>query len=184
MRAKRRTDKEIAECKRKKDKHKPLPEGCLKADTSQNIEGVEKIIEEHRKLEKTLFPMRINAQTIIYVTAERNNEEYRRKWMKKNGYEENKRMTKENCALLKDRATIDIMAISKQIYEGIPTSEIAESLVVKRSYLLDKLRDGGVSIPTPTNMVNILKNKGYSEEEIVSRTKIKPSIVHKNFMED
>ena len=181
MRAKRRTDKEIAECKRKKDKHKPLPEGCLKADTSQNIEGVEKIIEEHRKLEKTLFPMRINAQTVIYVTAERNNEEYRRKWMKKNGYKNHgeKKIEKIESLGGRDKMCFDKEKAKSMLLEAFSVKEISNEVNVSTTILYHFFGKNGISIPNCKERIRILKSNGLSLDEIKKRMKIDSITVEK-----
>ena len=183
MRAKRRTDKEIAECKRKKDKHKPLPEGCLKADTSQNIEGVEKIIEEHRKLEKTLFPMRINAQTVIYVTAERNNEEYRRKWMKKNGYKNHweKKIKKIESLGGREKKLFDEDKAKSMLFEAYSVKEIANEVNVSTTILYNYFKENGITIPNCKERVRILHKNGWSLDEIIKKVKKSPIIVEKHY---
>lgn len=52
-----------------------------KPDTDRNSEGLETVIERYRQREKTLLPLRINKQVIIFVPKERCNEAYRQEYL-------------------------------------------------------------------------------------------------------
>lgn len=70
---------------RLKKLHAPIDDKYKKIDTTVNGDA-ERIAEMHREVEKKLYPpLRIDRNTVIYVTLEKCNEEYRHKWMKKNG---------------------------------------------------------------------------------------------------
>lgn len=65
-----------------RDKNARIPEKYKKIDTTVNGDA-ERLMEEHREVEKRLYPLRIDRNTVIYVTQEKCNEEYRHKWIKK-----------------------------------------------------------------------------------------------------
>lgn len=69
---------------RLKKLHAPIDDKYKKIDTTVNGDA-ERLAEMHREVEKKLYPWRIDRNTVIYVTLEKCNEEYRHKWMKKNG---------------------------------------------------------------------------------------------------
>lgn len=64
-----------------------------KADTTQNedLSKIEKMIKKQREKEKNLFPMRLNARTIICVTKDNRTVEYADKVRQKLGIENGSR---------------------------------------------------------------------------------------------
>lgn len=54
-----------------------------KPDNSVNDCGLDTAIERYKQKEKTLFPLRINQQTVIYVLKSKCNEQYRQEYLKK-----------------------------------------------------------------------------------------------------
>lgn len=58
------------------------PDAERKTDCSQNGDA-DRLVNEQLEKEKKLMPMRIDDKTVIYVTAEKHNEEYRQNWIKK-----------------------------------------------------------------------------------------------------
>lgn len=70
---------------RKRNKQ-AIPDRYKKVDTTVNGDA-ESLVEQHKEVERRLHPLRIDRSTVIYVPAEKCNEGYRRKWMKKAGME-------------------------------------------------------------------------------------------------
>lgn len=58
------------------------PDVGRKIDCSKNGDA-DRLVNEQLEKEKKLMPMRIDDKTVIYVTAEKNNEEYRKNWINK-----------------------------------------------------------------------------------------------------
>lgn len=71
---------------RLKKLHAPIDDKYKKIDTMVNGDA-ERLAEMHKEVERRLHPLRIDRSTVIYVPAEKCNEGYRRKWMKKAGME-------------------------------------------------------------------------------------------------
>nr|DAX40340.1 MAG TPA: hypothetical protein [Caudoviricetes sp.] len=71
---------------RLKKLHAPIDDKYKKIDTTVNGDA-ERLAEMHKEVERRLHPLRIDRSTVIYVPAEKCNEGYRRKWMKKAGME-------------------------------------------------------------------------------------------------
>lgn len=71
---------------RLKKLHAPIDDKYKKIDTTVNWDA-ERLAEQHKEVERRLHPLRIDRSTVIYVPAEKCNEGYRRKWMKKVGME-------------------------------------------------------------------------------------------------
>jgi hypothetical protein len=71
---------------RLKKLHAPIDDKYKKIDTTVNGDA-ESLVEQHKEVERRLHPLRIDRSTVIYVPAEKCNEGYRRKWMKKAGME-------------------------------------------------------------------------------------------------
>lgn len=69
---------------RLKKLHAPIDYKYKKIDTTVNGDA-ERLAEMHKEVERRLHPLRIDRSTVIYVPAEKCNEGYRRKWMKKAG---------------------------------------------------------------------------------------------------
>lgn len=49
-----------------------------KVDTTVNADA-ERLVEEHREIEKRLYPLRIDQRTVIYVTKDKCTKEYAQK---------------------------------------------------------------------------------------------------------
>ena len=71
---------------RLKKLHAPIDDKYKKIDTTVNGDA-ESLVEQHKEVERRLHPLRIDRSTVIYVPAEKCNEGYLRKWMKKAGME-------------------------------------------------------------------------------------------------
>ncbi|WP_299230252.1 hypothetical protein [uncultured Bacteroides sp.] len=55
----------------------------MKADTTQNSDGLEEKMEAARKRHEKLFPFRINHHTVILVPKSKRTEEYRQAFIEK-----------------------------------------------------------------------------------------------------
>lgn len=62
-----------------------------KVDTTVNGDA-ERLVEEHRKVEKKLYPLRLDKKTVIYVTKDKLNEKYAEKARKRMGIEQPKKV--------------------------------------------------------------------------------------------
>lgn len=51
--------------------------------TKLNDDSLDAVIERYRQKERTLFPLRINTQTVIFVAKKKCNEQYRQEYLKK-----------------------------------------------------------------------------------------------------
>lgn len=71
---------------RLKKLHAPIDDKYKKIDTTVNGDA-ELLAEMHKEVERRLHPLRIDRSTVIYAPAEKCNEGYRRKLMKKAGME-------------------------------------------------------------------------------------------------
>lgn len=54
-----------------------------KPDTKVNDGSLDAVIERFRQKERTLFPLRINKQTVIFVARKKCNEQYRQEYLRK-----------------------------------------------------------------------------------------------------
>ncbi|MEL5895900.1 hypothetical protein AAE250_20685 [Bacteroides sp. GD17] len=68
--------------KKLKRNKQALPDDRKKVDTSVNGDA-ERLVEEHRKTEKKLFPLRIDHRTTIYVTKDKLTSEYVEQYKKR-----------------------------------------------------------------------------------------------------
>lgn len=48
-----------------------------------NDDKLQSVIDKYKKREKPLFPLRINRQTVIYVTKEKCNSRYKEEYLKR-----------------------------------------------------------------------------------------------------
>lgn len=58
-----------------RDKHTHIPDKYKKIDTTVNG-NAESLAEQHKEVERQLFPLRLNKTTIICVTKDKQNETY------------------------------------------------------------------------------------------------------------
>lgn len=58
-----------------RDRHSRIPDKYKKIDTTVNGD-VESLAEQHKEVERRLFPLRLNKTTVIYVTKDKQNEAY------------------------------------------------------------------------------------------------------------
>lgn len=54
-----------------------------KIDCTKNGDAAERLVKVQREKEKSLFPLRIDEKTTIFVGKEKCTEKYRKEWLKK-----------------------------------------------------------------------------------------------------
>lgn len=59
-----------------------------KADNDRNPEGLDDAIARHLKKERRLYPLKINANTYIYVPKRKQTAEYAAQWRERMGLKE------------------------------------------------------------------------------------------------
>lgn len=59
-----------------------------KADNDRNAEGLDEAIARHMKKERRLYPLKINANTYIYVPKKKQTLEYAAQWRERMGLKE------------------------------------------------------------------------------------------------
>lgn len=59
-----------------------------KADNDRNPEGLDDAIAQHLKKERRLYPLKINANTYIYVPKKKQTQEYAAQWRERMGLKE------------------------------------------------------------------------------------------------
>lgn len=104
-----------------------LPDERKKVDTSVNGDA-ERLVEEHREVEKRLYPLRIDHRTVIYVTKEKCTKEYAQKRRRQFGIESAVERKGGN-----PRVLIEVEDVSKLVQEGMHLKDIARTLGVSRT---------------------------------------------------
>lgn len=72
-----------------RDRHSRIPDKYKKIDCGQR--GCGSFAEQHKEVERRLFPLRLNKTTVIYVTKDKQNEAYAAKARKRMGIAEPKK---------------------------------------------------------------------------------------------
>ena len=98
-----------------------------KVDTTVNGDA-ERLVEEHRKIEKRLYPLRIDHRTVIYVTKDKCTKEYAQKRRRQFGIEPSPEKKGGN-----PRVHIEAEEIGKLVQEGMHLKDIARTLGVSRT---------------------------------------------------
>lgn len=183
MRAKRRTDKEIKESGKGVHSHKTASKENKKIDTSRNSDDLDvtAVTKAQRKKERKLVPLHIDARTVIYVTPEHNNEEYRIQWMRKYGYDlkGEKKVVKPNPIGGRDKMCFDKEKAKSMLLEAFSVKEISNEVNVSTTILYHFFSKNGISIPNCKEMIRILNSNGLSLDEIKKRMKIASITVEK-----
>lgn len=73
-----------------RDRHSRIPGKYKKIGTTVNGD-IESLAEQHKEVERRLFPLRLNKTTVIYVTKDKQNEAYAAKARKRMGITEPKK---------------------------------------------------------------------------------------------
>lgn len=152
-----------------------------KIDTSKNGESMEKHIEEHRRIEKKLFPMKINDKTTIYVTAQHNNEEYKLKWMEKHGLvkKETNASTRTTCG--REKKEFDYEKAKEMVKSAYSVSDISKEVEVSTTVLYKFFKEENISIPNTKERIRILHDHGMNMEEIIKKTHLSPRVVSMHY---
>ena len=70
-------------------KRKPVQEANRKPDSLKKSEIPEELIQKQQKRERSLYPLRINRQTVIFVTRDKCNESYRNAYIERQKLRDN-----------------------------------------------------------------------------------------------
>lgn len=122
--------------KKLRDRHARLPEQYKKVDTTVNGDA-EHLIENRKQFEKSLVPLRLNKITVIYVTKDKQNEEYARKARKRLGIDE------PNKSFIDPLSEENITKLYKE--DNIHPRKIAEMLNVSVRTIYLKLAKYGLT---------------------------------------
>lgn len=98
-----------------------------KVDTTVNGDA-ERLVEEHREIEKRLYPLRIDHRTVIYVTKDKCTKEYAQKRRVLFGIEPSPERKGGN-----PRVHIEVEEVGKLVQEGMHLKDIARTLGVSRT---------------------------------------------------
>lgn len=98
-----------------------------KVDTTVNGDA-ERLVEEHREIEKRLYPLRIDHRTVIYVTKDKCTKEYAQKRRRQFGIEPSPERKGGN-----PRVYIEVEEVGKLVQEGMHLKDIARTLGVSRT---------------------------------------------------
>ena len=98
-----------------------------KVDTTVNGDA-ERLVEEHREIEKRLYPLRIDHRTVIYVTKDKCTKEYAQKRRRQFGIEPSPERKGGN-----PRVHIEVEEVNKLVQEGMHLKDIARTLGVSRT---------------------------------------------------
>lgn len=105
-----------------------------KVDTTINGDA-ERLVEEHRKVEKQLYPLRIDHRTVIYVTKDKLTSEYLE--MKRKQF---------NPVVIKERkggnprATLNVEEVRTLVRSGMYLKDIAMRLGVSKTTIDNYIR--------------------------------------------
>lgn len=119
-----------------RNRHSRIPDKYKKIDTAVNGD-VESLAEQHKEVERKLFPLRLSRNTVIYVTKDKQNEAYAERARRRMGITEPKKpfvdpLSKEN--------------ITKMYNEDkIPPRKMAEMLDVSVRTVYLKLAKYGLT---------------------------------------
>lgn len=98
-----------------------------KVDTTVNGDA-ERLVEEHREIEKRLYPLRIDHRTVIYVTKDKCTKEYAQKRRRQFGIEPSPERKGGN-----PRVHIEVEEVGKLVQGGMHLKDIARTLGVSRT---------------------------------------------------
>lgn len=98
-----------------------------KVDTTVNGDA-ERLVEEHKIVERRLYPLRIDKRTVIYVTKEKCTKEYAQKRRLMFGIEPSAERKGGN-----HRVHIKAEEVGKLVQEGMHLKDIARTLGVSRT---------------------------------------------------
>lgn len=120
-----------------RDKNTRIPDKYKKIDTTVNGDA-EILVEQHKKAEKQLFPLRLNKTTVIYVTKDKQNEAYAERARKRMGIK-----SEPNKPFIDPLSEENITRMYKK--ENIPPRKMAEMLDVSVRTVYLKLAKYGLT---------------------------------------
>lgn len=128
---------------RKRNK-KAISDRYKKIDTTVNGDA-ERLVEEHREVEKRLYPLRIDQRTVIYVTKDKCNAKYAESFRQRRGI-----VPANKSPVVKSRVKVNVEEARTLVQSGIYLKDIAKRLGVSKTtienyilmYDLRKKKDG------------------------------------------
>lgn len=129
-----------------RDKNVRTPERYKKIDTTVNGDA-ERLMEEHREIEKRLYPLRIDHRTIIYVTKDKCTPEYAAKKREKLGLapvKEAKDLAPKKGVRSHALQYADIEKVQEMINNGMKSRYIAREMGVAESTMSAFIRRYGL----------------------------------------
>ena len=129
-----------------RDKNARTPERYKKIDTTVNGDA-ERLIEEHRAIEKRLYPLRIDHRTVIYVTRDKCTPEYAAKKREKLGLAPMtaaKDLAPKKGVRGHSLQYADIETVKEMVDNGIKSRYIAREMGVAESTMSAFIRKHGL----------------------------------------
>ena len=129
-----------------RDKNARIPEKCKKIDTTVNGDA-ERLMEEHREVEKRLYPLRIDHRTVIYVTKDKCTPEYAAKKREKLGLApvtEAKDLAPKKGVRGHSLQYSDIETVKEMVDNGMKSRYIAREMGVAESTMSAFIRRYGL----------------------------------------
>lgn len=129
-----------------RDKNTRTPERYKKIDTTVNGDA-ERLVEEHRAIEKRLYPLRIDHRTIIYVTKDKCTPEYAAKKREKLGLApvtEAKDLAPKKGVRRYSLQYADIEKVQEMVNNGMKSRYIAREMGVAESTMSTFIRRYGL----------------------------------------
>lgn len=128
----RTVDKEL------KCRKQALPDKYKKVDTSINGDA-ERLVEEHRKAERRLFPLRIDQRTVLYVTKDKCTPEYAEQYKRRMNIQDESCLKRPMKGLSKDNL------YNLYINQGKTLQETADTVGVCSRTIAYHLQKYGIS---------------------------------------
>lgn len=115
-----------------------MPEKCQKPDTAHNDDRLEEAIDKCMSSEKRLYPLRINKNTVLYVTRNKCNEKYRQEYLQR------MEGTKPKAHPYTGGISIDKEALQAAISAGLTQTRLAKKFGVSTTTIRNKLKEHGL----------------------------------------
>lgn len=129
----RATDREL------KNKRQVMPDKYNKIDSSKNTDGLDEAISRYMSKAKRLYPLRINKNTVIFVTKSKCNEKYRQSYIDRIERKEKPKMNTSEPKIF-----IDKNELAKLIKQGLTLKSIALEFNVSHSTIGKKIKEYGL----------------------------------------
>lgn len=105
-----------------------------KVDTTVNGDA-ERLVEEHREVEKRLYPLRIDQRTVIYVTKNKCNAQYAESFRQRRGIVPDNKST-----VVKPRVKVNVEEVRTLVQSGMYLKDIAKRLGVSKTTIDNYIR--------------------------------------------